>query len=154
MQNAKEMQAKKDEVEVSDEQVHAVQQQQRPSRSHERSSPQRECFRCGNTNHTPDRCRFKDARCFGCGKIGHIGRVCRRRKGRTVQTVHDQVVGEECDEATEYHLHALSTQQSSDPITVEVSINGEQVHMEVDTGAAVSLVSEAVCKQIWPGLSL
>ena len=154
MQNAKEMQARKDEVNVGDEQVHAV--QQRPSRSHERSSPQRECFRCGNTNHTPDRCRFKDARCFSCGKIGHIGRVCRSRKGRTVQTVRDQVVEEEGlrSEATEYHLHALSTQQSSDPITVEVSINGEQVHMEVDTGAAVSLVSDVVCKQLWPSLAL
>ena len=99
------------------------------------------------TTHHADRCRFKDARCFGCGKIGHIGRVCRSRKGRAVQTVRDQVVEEEglSSEATEYHLHALSTQQSSDPITVEVSINGEQVHMEVDTGAAVSLVSEVVC---------
>ena len=71
-----------------------------------------------------------------------------------MQTVRDQVVGEECSEATEYHLHALSTQQSSDPIIVEVSINGEQVHVEVDTGAAVSLVSEAVCKQLWPSLAL
>ena len=71
-----------------------------------------------------------------------------------MQTVCDQVVGEECNEATEYHLHALSTPQSSDPTTVEVSINGEQVHMEVDTGAAVSLVSEAVCKQLWSSLAL
>ena len=42
MHNAKEMQAKKDKVNAGDEQVHAV--QQRPSRSHECSSPQRECF--------------------------------------------------------------------------------------------------------------
>ena len=71
-----------------------------------------------------------------------------------MQTVRDQEVEEGLSsEAIEYHLHALSTQQSSDPITVEVSINGEQVHMEVDTGAAVSLVSE-VCKQLWPSLAL
>ena len=58
MQNAKEMQAsKKEEVNSGDEQVHTV--QQRHLRLH---SPQRECHRCGNTNHTPDRCRFKDAR--------------------------------------------------------------------------------------------
>ena len=33
---------------------------------------------------------------------------------------------------------------SSDPITVEVSINGKKLGMEVDTGPAVSLVPETV----------
>ena len=71
-----------------------------------------------------------------------------------MQTVRDQVVGKECSgEAMEYHLHAVST-QSSDPITVEVSINGKKLSMEVDTGAAVSLVPETVCKQLWPYLVL
>lgn len=72
-----------------------------------------------------------------------------------MQTVCDQVVGKECSsEAMEYHLHAVSTQQSSDPITAEVSINGKNLCMKVDTGAAVSLVPEAVCKQLWPSLAL
>ena len=139
MQNAKEMQAsKKEEVNSGDEQVHTV--QRRHLRLH---SPQRECHHCGNTNHTPDRYRFKDARCFACGKICHIGHVCRSKRGRTVQTVRDQVVGKECSgEAMEYHLHAVSA-QSSDPITVEVSINGKK--LGIDTGAAVSLVPETVC---------
>ena len=155
LQNAKEMQGtgmKKDNI---DEQVHAV--QQRTQRSYDRSSPQpqRECYRCGSTNHTPNRCRFKDARCFACGKIGHIGRVCRSKKGRAVRTVRDQVVGKECsNETTEYNLYSVSTQQSSDPITVEVSINGENLSMEEDTGAAVSLVPEAVRKRLWPKLVL
>ena len=72
-----------------------------------------------------------------------------------MQTVRDQVVGKECgSEATEYHLHAVSTQPSSDPITMEVNINGENLCMEVDTGAAVSLVPKAVCKQLRPTLAL
>ena len=81
----------------------------------------------------PDHCRFKDARCFACGKWGCV-------EGQRVQTVHDKV-GKECGrEATEYNLYAVSTQQSTDPFTVEVSINGENLCMEVETGAAVSLV--------------
>ena len=72
-----------------------------------------------------------------------------------MQTVRDQVVGKECsNETTEYNLYSVSTQQSSDPITVEVSINGENLSMEVDTGAAVSLIPEAVHKRLWPKLVL
>ena len=67
-----------------------------------------------------------------------------------VQTVHNQVVGKECSGkpwSTTYML-------SSDPITVEVSINGKKLGMEVDTGPAVSLVPETVCKQLWSYLVL
>jgi hypothetical protein len=32
----------------------------------------RECFRCGKSNHEPDRCFYKDASCHSCGKKGHI----------------------------------------------------------------------------------
>ena len=36
------------------------------------------------------------------------------------------------------------------PITTEVSIDEKEVCMEVDTGAAVSVVSEATYKRLWP----
>ena len=34
------------------------------------------CYRCGQNNHTPDRCHYKNATCFNCNKTGHISRVC------------------------------------------------------------------------------
>lgn len=30
------------------------------------------CYRCGNSNHSADTCRFKSVSCRGCGKQGHI----------------------------------------------------------------------------------
>ena len=35
------------------------------------------CYRCGNSGHVQEKCRFKDQKCHKCGKQGHIARVCR-----------------------------------------------------------------------------
>ena len=89
--HAKEMQAVKkqedEETVVHNEPVHVLQRQQR-------GIPV-QCYRCGNTNHAGDRCRFKDARCFGCGKVGHINRVCQSKQRQPAPAVNEQVVQEE-----------------------------------------------------------
>ena len=35
------------------------------------------CCRCGEPNHTPAECRYRDAICNACGKKGHIAPACR-----------------------------------------------------------------------------
>ena len=35
------------------------------------------CYRCWNSGHVQEKCRFKDQKCHKCGKQGHIARVCR-----------------------------------------------------------------------------
>ena len=37
------------------------------------------CYRCRNTNHSANTCRFKSVNCRNCGKQGHIQRVCRSK---------------------------------------------------------------------------
>ena len=47
----------------------------------------------------------------------------------------------------------FSVQKSShprDPITVELEINGKAIPMEVDTGAAVSLISTTIKQELFP----
>ena len=39
------------------------------------------------------------------------------------------------------------------PYTAEVQVNGSNLHMEIDTGAAVSLISEATYSRLWAGSS-
>ena len=38
------------------------------------------CYRCGQSDHHHDTCRFKSSTCHYCGKLGHIQTVCRSRR--------------------------------------------------------------------------
>ena len=116
------------------------------------NSPKQRCFRCGRTNHNAHDCKFRDATCHFCGKTGHISPAClSRKKGkdksdRNTKTVSDSTRVSE----------PISTIGSrlSRPITTDLKINGKAVTMEVDTGAAVSLISHKHLKHLWPELSL
>ena len=121
-----------------------------------------QCFRCGRADHVADKCPFLTARCFRCQKTGHIRKVCKqqrkksgtRKEGVDMVTVEDQEGGVE--EEGEYltclqHLrvHALN-KGTGKPIVCEVSVDGVNITMELDTGSAVSIVSEDVFSHRWP----
>ena len=38
------------------------------------------CFRCGLTNHSPDKCKYKDFECHRCHQKGHLRSECRNTK--------------------------------------------------------------------------
>ena len=143
-----------------------------PSRLREKTP----CYRCGRPGHSQDDCKWKDATCNCCGKKGHISPVCRSRPqqqssaqpkstGRPHQfntkrhhrTHHVQEAPPttDSDESSgeEYHLHKLG-EHSSEPINVEVSINDQPLIMELDTGAALSIISEETRKSLLPDLQL
>ena len=115
------------------------------------------CYRCGG-KHPSDKCCFKDSECHHCGKKGHIAKVCRSKKRENAKhpcshstqekarTHH--VAGEESEDMTESILTVPG--QRADPITVTVQVNHANLEMEVDTGASVSLISEATYEQLWP----
>ena len=54
----------------------------------------------------------------------------------------------------EYSLYCLSDAGRSKPINVEVVVDGKPLTMELDTGAAVSLVSESTYQEYWPDRQL
>ena len=114
----------------------------------------RGCFRCGNTGQSPSHCPFKGVRCHNCGKVGHVRKTCRKPKnpvggGQAVSQKDkgvrvDQEPGVEQDSIQiEYPLYCLSDAGCSKPINVEVAVDGKPLTMDLDTVAAVSLVSES-----------
>ena len=106
------------------------------------------CYRCGRTGHSPRACGFKDATCHSCGKRGHIRRACRgRRRPAGVQNVEEQ-------QAEDDAAIKIVKSKTSGPYQVWLSLNGQSVAMEVDTGAAVSLMSETMWLQLSPRESL
>ena len=51
-------------------------------------------------------------------------------------------------------LYHLSSKKGSPPLRAQVQVDDKLVTMEVDTGAAKSLMSEATFYGLWPGWSL
>ena len=120
------------------------------------------CSRCGRTNHAANSCKFSDATCHNCGKKGHIAPACRSNKSRKSSKYQQQhhstkFVDANSDDSgpDEIQLYAVgSSTKSSPPIMVNVQVQGEDLPMEVDTGAAVSIISETTWKNIFPNTEL
>ena len=126
------------------------------------SSKPASCYRCGRTNHTSSDCKFKDAKCHKCGKIGHIATVCRSRPRqhsnftrhnsshhRNSQLKDKWINAEKTDDIEEVPLYTM-WKRAAHPITADVSVNDKLLLMEVDTGAAVSIISESTQKRMFP----
>ena len=129
------------------------------------------CYRCGGTDHRSDSCRFKRSICRNCGKLGHIQRACKstgqeqsghsfvltcKNCGKTGHTQRycrtrsklrqskPQVVRSLTKEDTtleEYQLNNMH-EQGAQPLKIQLVINKKDLEMELDTGSAVSLVSQ------------
>ena len=130
----------------------------------------RNCYRC-NGNHAAYQCRFKTATCHGCGKRGHLQQAC-RSPGKGGEKKHDQKTSNQKGKQSQRKVNTVSTHQGHDDgqetgsrsstdsdddeplyslfnlkgtrrIKVDVVIETEAVTMELDTGAAVSIISKA-----------
>lgn len=132
-----------------------------------RQQDRRSCFRCGNRGHLSAGCPYKNFSCHKCGKLGHLEKTCEGGGKRTgsfqgktapVRQMHACPDGGYAAEAQSgavlddlsldpLHLYVVK-QQGLDPVMLEVEINGHSMRMEVDTGAAVSVVSSSVYERV------
>ena len=117
------------------------------------------CYRCGRTNHDAGKCRFIEAICHACGKIGHIAPVCRSknrkpsdRLTRSTKCVDLESSNREDDD--ELQLFTVAGAGSSRAFTVELQVDGKPLVMEIDTGAAFSLISEKSRRSLFPESNL
>ena len=109
------------------------------------------CYRCGRQGHLPQNCRFKEALCHCCGKMGHIAMACRNKlRQQNPRLTHKQVQLDSEEEEEEEELSQLNGIEerniqllNAKPL-MEVYINRQRVWMEIDTGAAVSVISQKI----------
>ena len=121
------------------------------------------CYWCGSKQHSAKDCCFKTAECHHCRKKGHIAKVCRSKNQRGQhqqgpgssatakpgRTHHvDEVPPLAEVEDSPYSLYHVSAGTAA-PICAIVKVNGTNLRMEVDTGASLSLVSEATYLNLW-----
>ena len=131
-----------------------------------RPAPSSRCYRCGRQNLEAKDYRFRDATCHFCKKKGHIAPACRskasqkstnRSERRSVQGKHQQRTQyvsandeqPETSDAEELSVFAIG-EQASRPLYTELLVDGKRLRMEIDTGAAVSIISESQQKALFP----
>lgn len=129
-----------------------------------RQGTQFTCYRCGG-GHAPEQCRFKNTVCHGCKRRGHLIRVCRSTpSGSAARKTHGKrahYLQEEQEESASGE--SASEQQNDDhgpyslftirdvanqPMLESVTINGVPVVMEMDTGAAFSVITQTTYQKI------
>ncbi len=115
------------------------------------------CYRCGRRGHDDMACKFRQAQCHNCGKVGHIAPVCkssrkpadRKFSGHRTKFVETSEQPQE-DATEELGALAIGGVSSTRPIHVDVHVSGKPLTMVLDTGAAVSILSEDTFKKMFP----
>ena len=120
------------------------------------------CYRCGNKDHFATTCPFLDELCKKCHKKGHIAKACKSgtqkgtrppsSKGRN-QLSKGAFTIREPESEEESPLHRVGS-KAMNPIMVELTINGQKTTMELDTGAAVSVISTQTKSEMFPQTKL
>ena len=131
------------------------------------------CYRCEKVGHFAWQCPFMNAKCHNCGKVGHIKKACRNKEDtggsrlgatrRSKQQTKKSSGGKnnvktveptDSTDTEEYPLYQLTETSGSKPIELKVEVQGKIIPMELDTGAAMSLLSEETYQKFFSGISL
>lgn len=106
------------------------------------------CYCCGSEGHLGEDCQHKETVCNHCSKRGYLARVCCSKPPQTGRQ------GSSCgwsQQATQWI--GVEGQVAENLLEMPVlKWEGKGVPMEVDTGAAVSLISEVTQEKLFPQL--
>jgi len=107
------------------------------------SKDHRSCSFCGGLEHPRMQCPARNAVCSFCKKPGHFQKVCRQRQRKAVHQL-DQLSDFISDSASDLDaVGVIDTVSSHDSLWfADVSVNGHITSFKIDTGAAVSVVSD------------
>lgn len=125
------------------------------------------CRGCGATGHDYGSCRFRDYVCSRCKRTGHLRRVCsawgaatetrykpsarRRTGGLHFGTTEDEQDVAPVDDSVVLHQLNLKNYKA---VSLPIFINGQEILMEIDTGTAISCISEATYRTYFKRLEI
>ncbi|XP_048002806.1 uncharacterized protein LOC125239306 [Leguminivora glycinivorella] len=104
----------------------------------------KDCWRCGKKH--GNFCRFRYSRCYVCKRMGHIAEVCSdtRDKGKSKESSRLNGLYEDV-------LCNWVSNKVVAPFYAEVQLDGRLVNLEVDCGAAYTMLRESTAREIWNG---
>ena len=134
----------------------------RPRESPNRPNTDAPCHRCGKSGHWARACSHRSTVCHKCGKTGHLARVCRGGVRRQRESQANLVGLDGTPDSNEDLPHGADVinrvnkvgSPAASPYKVTLELNGKPLEMEVDTGAAVSIISELTKKTMFPTATL
>lgn len=102
-----------------------------------------ECYRCGSKDHYASACKHKSAKCNVCHKKGHLARVCR---GKADHSAAKEIKFVSQSSISAVEVPSKKGHSSTSAAEVHMTVNGTPMPFVVDTGAAVTIMSEATWK--------
>ena len=126
--------------------------EQRSASNGDKPNPRkkRKCYRCGMQGHAATDCPFKDSKCHKCGRQGHLAKVSRAKGINLTECI-------ETDLPPSAHMDNVIFRvgnRVSQPYQVVLKVNNQPVIMEVDTGAAVTIMSSKSFNSLFPRATL
>ncbi|XP_003241242.1 uncharacterized protein K02A2.6-like [Acyrthosiphon pisum] len=97
------------------------------------------CFHCGKKNHNFADCRYRSYNCKNCNKIGHLAVICKSNTN-----VNNVEVEQPFNEFNLFNIKngQVSNDVNCPPELINLKINNNLIQMEIDSGAAASVITE------------
>ena len=122
------------------------------------------CYRCGKGPHNPSQCRYRNYKCHTCGKIGHLSSVCRSgdkssNNSKPKPTNYVESSEPETESTTDMGMFTVQVDSVGDkykdqPIKVKLSVDGQPLVLEVDTGSARTIIPVQVYNEQFSHIQL
>nr|XP_049692720.1 uncharacterized protein K02A2.6-like isoform X1 [Helicoverpa armigera] len=100
-------------------------------------SKKEKCSVCGFTNHKSNQCRYKNFKCKKCNNKGHLRKMC-PNEGKVKYVEQGTVDDSDDDGECFYNIRCTKGK----PMTERVTVSGLALEFEIDSGSAVSVISE------------
>ena len=110
----------------------------------------KQCFGCGKFHNKDGQCPTMGQICAKCKKHNHFAAMCKtktnnpkqkkKKKGKQINTV-------ERDSEAEFYVGIVESTTKNKPWLIDTEINGNNVKMELDTGAHYNVISKKVLKE-------
>ena len=109
----------------------------------------RTCTRCGRqTCQSPTTCPARGKTCNACGKQNHFSSVC-RSKANTCPTKKVPLHSSNAERDNDLlHVDTLPTHSTGTESKLTLRLNGSTCVMEVDTGAAATIISSRMWRKM------